>query len=287
MSNQDTLPGYTSTGHRLSNAEHLDAHYVVCRRMYEAVLRAVGIQPGWYVLDAGCGSGSFLPLMAELVGASGKIDAFDLAPENIERVNVMVKGWDVPVTTQIGHLTELPYEDNTFDAIWNANVTQYLSDDEVAQMLKEFVRVVKPGGLVAIKEFDMTLTQWYPLDRYVLWRGQEQYVQTRPAGMRPASMRPPDLPAWLKGAGFIDVTQKTFLEEIRAPLSDDEHHYLSGLLQFMAKDAVNFALSESDVAQWRRCQDRNAPDNPVNQPDFYYREGATLVVGRKMINETL
>ena len=50
------------------------------------MLRWVGIQPGWHVLDAGCGSGSYLSLLTELVGAQGSVSAIDLASENVQRV---------------------------------------------------------------------------------------------------------------------------------------------------------------------------------------------------------
>ncbi|HMP41000.1 MAG TPA: class I SAM-dependent methyltransferase [Roseiflexaceae bacterium] len=164
MNNNDSLASHTAAVHRLVNAAFIDAHYAVCRTMYEAMLRAVGIQPGWHVLDAGCGSGSFLPLIAELVGPGGAITAFDLDPENVARVEALRARLDVPVDVQIGNATNLPYPDNTFDAIWSANVIQYLKGDELAQMLHECVRVVKPGGIVAIKESDTTILQGYPLE---------------------------------------------------------------------------------------------------------------------------
>ena len=89
------------------------------------MIRSVGIKSGWGVLDAGCGGGSFLPLLAELVGSSGHISAYDLAPENIEMVDSLVENRQFPcaIETRIGNLTSLPYEDNRFDAIWCANIT--------------------------------------------------------------------------------------------------------------------------------------------------------------------
>jgi tRNA A58 N-methylase Trm61 len=60
------------------------------RSEYEAMIRSVGIKPGWHVLDAGCGGGSFLMLLAELVGSSGHISALDQAPEHIEVVEMLV-----------------------------------------------------------------------------------------------------------------------------------------------------------------------------------------------------
>lgn len=276
MSKSEPVAGYTSTGHRLSNDRFIDAHYAVCRESYEAMLRAVGLQPGWQVLDAGCGSGSFLPLMAELIGPRGSIAAFDLAPENIARVNTLASKVVVPIVTQIGSVTKLPYADHSFDAIWNANVTQYLTDDELHRMLNEFIRVLKPGGVVAIKETDLTTIQFYPLDQFVMWRHMEKAVTFQPGFMRVVN-----LPRWLSNAGLVDVTQATFLEEIRAPLPASVHAFMEGSLRFFAGEAERLGLPESDLAQWRRCQDPQAPDNPVNHPDFYYREGMTLVIGKK------
>jgi hypothetical protein len=48
----------------MASVEWIDGHYAVCRPEYEPMLRSVGLQRGWRVLDAGSGSGSFLPLLA-------------------------------------------------------------------------------------------------------------------------------------------------------------------------------------------------------------------------------
>ena len=61
----------SSTGQVGTGAGYLSAHYEACRPEYEAMLRSVGMQPGWHVLDAGCGGGDFLPLLVELVGPGG------------------------------------------------------------------------------------------------------------------------------------------------------------------------------------------------------------------------
>ena len=144
----------TSTGHMLSDAGWLDTHFAWMRPEYEAMLRWVGIKPGWRVLDAGSGPGSFLPLMTTLVGPTGSIDAIDLAPENIATLEKRAQRekWVAPVTGKVGSIASLPYDDNTFDAVWCANSTQYLSDDQLRAFLGEARRVVRPGGLVAIKE---------------------------------------------------------------------------------------------------------------------------------------
>src|SRR6266571_3588937 len=96
-----------STGLTGTQAGFLDEHFQACRPEYEAMLRSVGLQPGWRVVDAACGSGGFLPLMAELVGPTGSIAAFDLAPDSIDHVRRLVAGWPLhcPVDAQVASFT--------------------------------------------------------------------------------------------------------------------------------------------------------------------------------------
>ena len=44
------------------------------------VLKEVGIEPGFCILDYGCGSGSYIVPLAELIGTSGEIYALDIHP---------------------------------------------------------------------------------------------------------------------------------------------------------------------------------------------------------------
>jgi ubiquinone/menaquinone biosynthesis C-methylase UbiE len=50
------------------------------------ILKEVGIKPGFHVLDYGCGHGSYINPLAELVGKSGKIYALDIHPLAIQKV---------------------------------------------------------------------------------------------------------------------------------------------------------------------------------------------------------
>ena len=89
----------SSTGQSLTTSAWLDTHFLAMQPEYETMLRWVGIQPGWHVLDAACGNGSFLPLLSELVGATGKVSAIDLAPENVQVVEQRAQqsSWLAPV----------------------------------------------------------------------------------------------------------------------------------------------------------------------------------------------
>ena len=163
-SNGNSESQTSSVGHSLSAPDWLDEHYLTKQPEYEEMLRWVGIQPNWHVLDAGCGTGGYLPLMTELVGKGGKVSAIDLAPENVRGVKMRVERsqWRTPVMAYIGNILDLPYKNKSFDAVWCANTSQYLDDDEVYKMVSEFCRVVRSGGLIAIKEYDITAMQYQP-----------------------------------------------------------------------------------------------------------------------------
>src|SRR6476659_2369951 len=83
----------SSQGHAMAEAAWLDVHFEASRPQYEAMLRSVGLQSGWRVLDAGCGSGSYLPLIAEAVGPTGAIAALDHAPDNVAIAERRAADW--------------------------------------------------------------------------------------------------------------------------------------------------------------------------------------------------
>lgn len=269
----------SSTGHALADAEWLDVHFEACRPEYESAVRMVGFQPGWRVLDAGCGSGSFLPVLAGVVGPEGHLTALDLAPENVATVEARLETWalDCPVEVHVGSVLDLPYPDSHFDAVWCSNMAQYLPDDEFLAMLAELQRVVRPGGLVAIKDFDATLTQHYPEDPGLLWRFcmARAEVQVMSRGV----LRSRGFRRWLERAGLADVWQKTILIERWAPLEPIEWQFLTDLLYYWAEQAEEGGIPEADLAFWRRFKDPEAPENPVNDPRFHWCEANSLAVG--------
>ncbi len=265
----------SSTGLDFTEASIVDAHFAACREPYLALLHAVGIRPGWRVLDAGCGSGSFLPALAELVGRHGRVSAVDLAAEHVSLAarHAEVSGVDCPVEVRQGSLLRLPYPDATFDAVWCANTVQYLDDDELRLALSEMSRVVRDGGLVAVKDLDATLVTVRPGDPFLFtdffrlaartYRYARQLLRTR------------ELYRWLEGAGLTAVRQRTVLIEQHAPFSVAAQKFYRASCAQLAGQAIQLGAP----GDWRAFLDPDGPGHPFDDPHAYLSEGNVLAVG--------
>jgi arsenite methyltransferase len=228
----DQKTATTTQGHAMSNSDWLDSHFEAAREAYEAAAHYASIQPGWKLLDAGAGGGSYLPLLSTLVGSSGTLDAVDLAPENVAaiRQRAAADAFNCPVTAQTGSVTALPYDDGAFDTVWCANVLQYLSDSELLAALDEFKRVVRPGGLIVIKDSDFSAVLLGTEPR-TFWHLVEA-AQTHPqfGALTMAYLRTVRLPQMLRRRGIELIRQKTFTHEWRQPLRPVDRGYLAASL---------------------------------------------------------
>lgn len=268
--------GHTSsTG--LGFTEHgiVDAHFRACSATYRELLVQSGIQPGWHVLDAGCGGGAFLPWLAELVGPEGRITAIDLAEENVRLASDSARSGRLGCVVDVrqANLLQLPFADASFDAVWCANTVQYLDDNELMTGLAEMRRVVRRRGVVAIKELDAHLITARPGDPY-LFLDFFRAASAAPGYARQL-LRSRDLYRWFRRAGLTEVRQRTVLAEHFAPLSADARAFYGRACAQVAAMASKLGASPA----WAAFANPEDPANPLNDPDAYISEGNILVVG--------
>lgn len=95
------------------------------------------------VLDAGCGAGRMMPLLASL-GCC--VEGVDLSAGMIRRAQQDHGQYPSRVAT----LSELPFPDATFDGVFSWYSTIHTPDGELPGVLAELVRVVHPGGHVLV-----------------------------------------------------------------------------------------------------------------------------------------
>ena len=131
----------------------------------QTAIQALQISRGSRGLDAGCGVGLQSLLLAEAVGTDGCITGLDLSPELLvyARKNAEKAGLTKQVEFKEGDVKNLPFENNTFEWAWSADLVGYAPLDSLP-LVKELVRVVKPGGTVAILAWSSEkLLPGYPL----------------------------------------------------------------------------------------------------------------------------
>lgn len=268
----------SSQGQFLTDGNYLDSHYNAARIEYEEMICSVGYQKGWSVLDAGSGSGSFIPILSKLIGSEGIIYAIDLAPENIEVVQARIENneFACEVKTQKGNVTLLPFANNTFDAIWCANVFQYLTVNEMTKALGEFKRVVRPGGLIAIKELDLTASHVVP-DPITYWHIIEK---TRSSIQIQSALNTIKLPSLMTKSGLKFLSHKTFLVERYHPLKLSDLPYLNAISQSFGISASKLHLTEQELMIVKRLSEPNSPEYYLNSPDFYWREAFAILISK-------
>lgn len=117
------------------------------------ILKEVGIETGFHVLDYGCGLGSYITAAAELVGKSGKIYALDIHPLAVQRVqSIASKKQLTPVETICSDCkTGLP--DNSVDVVLLYDTFHNLGDPN--GVLEEFYRVLKSKGILSFSDHHM------------------------------------------------------------------------------------------------------------------------------------
>jgi ubiquinone/menaquinone biosynthesis C-methylase UbiE len=120
----------------------------------EHVLKEVGIKPGFWVLDYGCGPGAYLAGTAELVGESGMVYALDIHPLAIQKVqNIAQKKRLANVKTICsGCDTGLP--DDSVDVVLLYDTFHALSDPYA--VLAELHRVLKQNGVLSFSDHHLS-----------------------------------------------------------------------------------------------------------------------------------
>lgn len=115
-------------------------------------LRHVPAQPGMRILDAGCGSGSMAREIARAAPETITV-GIDLRDKYIDHARMRATAEGLQnLTFQTGDVRELPFPEGTFDIVWTKYLLQWVAEPMLA--MREFARVLKPGGLLVSANFD-------------------------------------------------------------------------------------------------------------------------------------
>jgi ubiquinone/menaquinone biosynthesis C-methylase UbiE len=123
----------------------------------EAKLKEADIQPGWNVLDFGCGIGSYTIAAAKLVGEAGRVYAADSQPLAVERVKSLASRKRLNNVQTILTDCDTHLESGTIDAILLYDVFHDL--EQPGKVLTELSRVLKYEGIISFSDHHMKKDQ--------------------------------------------------------------------------------------------------------------------------------
>lgn len=155
-----SLPGFTQYGapvkqrhehaerpdrwHRTPTLADLAAHDIFYLRA-AFLRRLIPVPAGLKVLEVGSG-----PAHDSLVFARGgaRITALDCSAPGLAAGARIYDTLALKLETIQGDARRLPFESGRFDVAFNAGVLEHFDDTELAHVLDEMIRVVRPGGTV-------------------------------------------------------------------------------------------------------------------------------------------
>jgi demethylmenaquinone methyltransferase / 2-methoxy-6-polyprenyl-1,4-benzoquinol methylase len=126
----------------------------------------VPVGPDDSVLDVATGTGAVAIELATRTGCS--VVGVDQSPEMLAEAErrVVAAGVDGRIQLVEARAERLPFPDRSFDALTFTYLLRYVEDP--AATLRELVRVVRPGGVVAMLEFGVPNGIWRgPWELYV------------------------------------------------------------------------------------------------------------------------
>ena len=203
-------------------------------------LQAISLNAGERVLDVGCGTGFLVRELAMLVGDTGYVLGIDNSEAMLDGGHERCA--DFPqIELQVATADALPVADNSFDVVTCTQVLLYVPD--LAKVLAELYRVLKPGGRIAIVETDwrgvVLNSADHTLSRKVFDAWQDAV---------PNPNLPPVLPALLRQRGF----QALRCEAIPIiNMNRTQANFSATMFQWMGKQAMDLgAISAEELQDW-------------------------------------
>lgn len=169
--------------------------------MTERLLDDAGIEPGMRVLDVGCGRADVTLMIAQRVGAGGRVIGLDRSQEALSTARARIRELGLTnVEFVAGDLASTATgDDRAYDAVVGRRVLMY-QPDRVAAM-RALAERLRPGGLLVFEEVDATMVPAsigrHPLHERVyrwVWATVEREGATTSMGL--------ELPGLLEAAGL-------------------------------------------------------------------------------------
>ena len=205
MTSRSILPRHFS-------AQEIKAQYARVAWFYDAwsrltedkammrLLTLAEIEDGMQILEVAVGTGRLFEKLVRL-NPSGSTEGMDLSPVMLahagKRLECSSKAADFHL--QEGNAYNLPYESGRFDRLFNTFMVDLLPIEDYPRVLGEYMRVLKPGGRLAVAYFSHG-HKW----SNGIWPWLAKHFPALLTGCRPVELEP-----ILSEAGFQILEQES------------------------------------------------------------------------------
>ena len=148
-------------GYRQAEQERLEEQSHQLADESDWLFEQIGIREGWRVVEIGCGPRGCLGLLSKRVGASGRVVGVERSTDQVQRARQFLSDsqlMNVEVLDADARATALP--DKTFDLATARLVLVNVPRPE--EIVAEMIRLLKPGGVIALHEPDSTTQRCDP-----------------------------------------------------------------------------------------------------------------------------
>jgi len=233
----------------------------------ERLIDLCQIKAGDYVLDVGCGVGATSVYLAKQVGC--RVMGVDILPRMVDRAQELADKQEVShlVAFREADAQELPFPDNHFDVVITESVTAFPEDKQRA--VKEYARVLKPGGYLGLNESTWLKTPIPP--EIASWT-------SRQVGSSATPLLSEEWSGLMEGAGIKDL----FIEIQEIDVKDEAAGIMRryGFFSMMRVIGRTLKLYLGSPAYREFAKDlKKEGITPENLPEYF---GYGIYVGRKI-----
>lgn len=253
--------GYVSADYLKQVADQL-------RDFKQLTYQHMAITPGDTVLDIGCGPGVDTVPLAARVGDTGRVIGIDTDEGMLAEARQAARsaGCEARIDHRAGSALALPLADDSVDSCRAERLLQVVPPEQLGDILKEMLRVTRPGGRVVLADTDWASASVDFSDT----RLERRLMDFFTCRMRPNGLAGRRLPALCRELGLQDIRLDTVAMAKQRLAETPFGDWLTDTA--MAQGVID----RTQAAQWQ-----NELQTRERQQRFYACVNLVIASGRK------